>query len=250
MSAHHDPDRLIAAYFAQPAPDLPDRAFDAVRRDIHGIRQRRVFGPWRAPQPRVLPRAIPVAAAILLLISLWLVSLPGLGPGGTPSSSPAPTPTVFRSPLYRYSIMVPTGWSATPATTRWNGESQPSLGPNVDQVAGPHLIVLGYSGPFGGNLTAFVQDRIAANTRDHSDTCPSNALQLNQPTTIGGEPGVVLGLNCGARIDQVITVHDGVGYAFTIRDTAFSSTLDPQDFAVAKSMLDSLVFPAAPIESR
>ena len=249
MTEHRDPDRLIAAYFAQRAPDLPDRAFDAVRRDIHGTRQRRIFWPWRAPEPRVLARVLPVAAAVLLILSLWLLSLPGLGPGGTPRPSHAATPNVFRSPLYHYSILVPPGWTATPATVRWDGESQPSLGPNVDQLAGPHLIVLGYAGPFAGNLAAFVQDRIAANTRDHSDTCPSNALQLNQPTTIGGEAGVLLGLNCGARIDQAITVHDGVGYAFTIRDTAFSSTLDPTDFGSVQSMLDSLIFPVAPIES-
>jgi hypothetical protein len=249
MSDHRDPDRIIAAYFAQPAPDLPDRAFDAVRRDIHGIRQRRVFWPWGQPEARVLSRVLPVAATVLLILSLWLLSLPSLGPGGGPTSSPTPTPTVFRSPFYGYSIVVPTGWSATPATTRWDGVSAPSLGPNVDQVAGPHLIVLGYAGPYAGNLTAFVQEQIAASARDHSDTCPSNALQLNEPTTIGGEAGVLLGLNCGARIDQAITVHDGVGYAFTIRDAAFSPTLDPQDLAIVQSMLDSLTFPVAPIQS-
>jgi hypothetical protein len=249
MTEHRDPDRLIAAYFAQGVPDLPDRAFDAVRRDIHGIRQRRVFWPWRAPEPLVLARALPVAAAVLLILNLWLLSLPGLSPGGTPRSSPAPTPTVFRSPLYGYSIVIPDDWKATPAVVRWDGESQPSLGTNVDQLSGPHLIALGFAGPFSGDLTAFTQDRLAANARDHSDTCPSNALQLNQPTTIGGERGVLLGLNCGARIDQVITVHDGVGYAFTIRDTAFSSTLDSTDLASVQSMLDSLIFPVAPIES-
>jgi hypothetical protein len=249
MSDLRDPDRIIAAYFAQPAPDLPDRAFDTIRRDIHGIRQRRVFWPWRQPERRALGRALSLAAAVLVIVSLWMLTVPGLGPGGGPPSSPTPTPNVFRSPFYGYSLVVPTGWSATPATARWDGVSAPSLGPNVDQVAGPHLIVLGYAGPFGGTLTAFVQDRIAANARDHSDTCPSNALQLNQPTTVGGEPAVLLGLNCGARIDQVITVHDGVGYAFTIRDAAFSPTLDPTDFAIAGSMLDSLTFPVAPIGS-
>ena len=248
MTEHRNPDRLIAAYFAQPAPDLPDRAFDAVRRDIHGIRQRRVFWPWQASGPRVLTRLVPVTA-VLLILGLWLLSVPGLGPGGGPTPSPAPTPNLFRSPLYGYAVVVPTGWTTTPASTRWDGASAPSLGPNVDQLAGPHLIVLGYAGPFGGNLEAFVQDRIVANARDHSDTCPSNALQLNQPTTIGGEPGVLLGLNCGARIDQVITVHDGVGYGFTIRDAAFSSALDPTDLATAQSMLRSLIFPVAPIES-
>jgi hypothetical protein len=249
MTERRDPDRLIAAYFAQGAPDLPDRAFDAVRRDIHRIRQRRVFWPWRAPEPRGLARVLPVAAAALLILSLWLLSLPGLGPGGTPRSSPAPTPTVFRSPLYGYSLVIPDQWRATPAVVRWDGESQPSQGPNVDQLVGPHLIVLGFAGPSGGNLAAFVQDRIAANARDHSDTCPSNALQLNQPTTIGGEAAVLLGLNCGARIDLAITVHQGVGYVFTIRDTAFSSSLDATDFARVESMLDSLIFPVAPNES-
>jgi hypothetical protein len=249
MTERRDPDRLIAAYFAQGAPDLPDRAFDAVRRDIHGIRQRRVVWPWRQPEGRVLGRALALAAAVLVLVSLWMLTVPGLGPGGGPTSSPTPTPRVFRSPLYGYSIVVPDEWKATPAVVRWDGVSAPSLGPDVDQLAGPHLIVLGYAGPFAGNLAAFVQDRIAASTRDHSDTCPSNALQLNQPTTIGAEPGVLLGLNCGARIDQAITVHDGVGYAFTIRDAAFSPTLDPTDFATAQAMLDSLTFPVAPIGS-
>jgi hypothetical protein len=249
MSDLRDPDRIIAAYFAQPAPDLPDRAFDAVRRDIHGIRQRRVFWPWRQPERRVLGRALSLAAAVLVIVSLWMLTLPGLGPGGGPPSPPTSTPNVFRSPLYGYSIVVPDQWKATPAVVRWDGVSAPSLGPNVDQLAGPHLIVLGYAGPFAGNLTAFVQDQIAASARDHSDTCPSNALQLNQPTTVGGEAGVLLGLNCGARIDQAITVHDGVGYAFTIRDSAFSSTLDPTDFASVQSMLDSLIFPVAPTGS-
>ena len=249
MSAHRDPDRVIAAYFAQPAADLPDRAFDAVRRDIHVTRQRRVFWPWRQPERRVLGGALSLAATVLVIVRLWMLTVPGLGPGGGPASSPTATPNVFRSPLYSYSIVVPTAWSATPATTRWDGVSAPSLGPNVDQVAGPHLIALGYAGPYAGNLTAFVQDQIAATARDHSDTCPSNALQVNQPTTIGGQAGVLLGFNCGARIDQIITVHDGVGYAFTIRDAAFSPTLDPTDFATAQSMLDSLTFPVAPIGS-
>jgi hypothetical protein len=249
MSDLRDPDRIIAAYFAQPAPDLPDRAFDAVRRDIHGIRQRRVLWPWRQPGRRVLGRALSLAAAVLVIVSLWMLTVPGLGPAGGPTSSPTPTPNVFRSPLYSYSLVVPTGWSATPATTRWDGVSAASLGPNVDQVAGPHLIVLGYAGPYAGNLTTFVQQQITASLRDHSDTCPSNALQLNQPTTIGGEPGVLLGFNCGARIDQAITVHGGIGYAFTIRDLAFAANLDPTDLASVRSMLDSLIFPSAPIES-
>ena len=38
-------------------------------------------------------------------------------------------------------------------------------------------------------------------------------------------------------------------HATTIRDAAFSSTLDSTDFGSVRSMLNSLIFPAAPIES-
>jgi hypothetical protein len=249
MNQRRDPDVLLATYFAEPVPELPDRVFDAVRHDIHRTRQRLVLGPWREPDARVLARAFPVAIAILLVVSLWLLYVVALGPGGGPTSSPGPTEDVFRSPFYGYSIVVPTGWSAVPATTRWDGQSQPSQGPNVDQISGAHLITLGIAGPFTGDLAAFVQDRIAATARDHADTCPPNALQLNESITIGGQPGVLLTFDCGAQIDQAITVHGGVGYDFTLRDLAFASTLDQTDLASFRSMLGSLIFPVGPVET-
>jgi hypothetical protein len=243
----HDPDSVVEAWLDEGPIYLPDATRRAILTALPTTPQaRRGFMGWRSLTTTAFAQwGAVVIVAVIAIGALALLVGPRGGVGGPGPSAP----NVFRSPLYGYSIVVPTGWRATPATVRWDGESAPSLGPNVDQLAGPHLIMLGYAGPFAGNLAAFVQDRIAASIRDHSDTCPSNALQLNQPTTIGGEPGVLLGLGCGARIDQAITVHDGVGYAFTIRDKAFSSTLDPQDLAIVQSMLDSLTFPVAPIES-
>lgn len=248
MTQRRDTDDLLASYFAEQVPALPDRVFDAVRRDIHRSRQRLVLGPWREPDARMLARVLPIAATIALLLGLWILNIPLLG-GGGPKATPGPTPLVFRSPLYGYSVAVPTGWSTTSATTRWDGQSQPFQGLNVDQVSGAHLLVLGYAGPFAGDLTAYVQDRMAATARDHSDTCPTNALQSNESITIGGQPSVLLGLNCGARIDQAITVRDGIGYDFTIRDLGFAAALDPAELGSARSMLDSLIFPVAPIRS-
>jgi hypothetical protein len=246
MTQRRDPDVLLAAYFAEPMPELPDRVLDAVRHDIGRTRQRLVLGPWREPDGRVLSRALLLAAAILLVVTLSILTVAVLGPGGGPTASPGPPPNVFRSPLYGYSVAVPAGWSAVSATTRWDGQSAPSQGPNVDQISGVHLIALGIAGPFSGDLTAYVQDRIAATARDHADTCPPNALQSNRPISIGGQPGVLLTFNCGALIDQAITVHGGVGYDFTLRDLAFAGTLDPTDLASFRSMLDSLVFPLTP----
>jgi hypothetical protein len=251
MNATRDSDAILNAWLDEGPTDLPDATRRAILTSLPTTPQARRGGlaPW-IHMTRFARAAVVVLVAVVAIGWLVLLARPKGDVGGPgPSPSASPTPSVFRSPLYGYSIELPTGWSATPATTRWDGESQPSLGPNVDQLAGPHLIVLGYAGPFSGDLTAFVQDRIAANARDHSDTCPSNALQLNQPTTIGGQAGVLLGWNCGARIDQAITLQDGFGYAFTIRDAAFSPTLDPTDFASVQSTLDSLIFPVAPIES-
>jgi hypothetical protein len=246
MTPQRNPDRLIAAYFAARTPQLPDRVFEAVRSDIHRTRQRLVLWPWRPFGVRPGVRLVSVAAAALVIVGLLLLNLAIVGLDG---GEPSPTANVFRSPFYGYSIAVPTGWSATPATTSWNGVSAPSLGPNVDVLSGPHLIVLGYAGPFGGDLAAFTQDQLAATARDHSDTCPRNALQSTTSISIGGQAGVLLTLNCGAQIDQAMTVRDGFAYAFTIRDAEFLPTLDQTDLASVRSMLESVTFPTTPITS-
>jgi len=244
-----DPDSVLAAWLDEGPTDLPDATRRAILTSLPTTSRARrgLLWPWRPVALRTFARG--ASLIVLVVVALGAYALTTSPRGGTGGPPPGPTPNVFRSPLYGYSIVVPTGWSATPATTLWDGKTAPSLGPNVDQLAGPHLIVLGYAGSYAGNLTAFVQDQIAAIARDHADTCPSNALQLNQPTTIGGEAGVLLGLNCGARIDTVLTVHDGIGYGFTVRDAAFSSTLDPTDFATVQTMLGSVIFPVTPSES-
>ena len=242
MNQPRNPDRLIAAYFAERAPELPDRIFDAVRSDIHRTRQRVVFLPW-AFDARPSARIVSLAAAVVLIVGLLLLNLAGIVPG-----RPSPSANVFRSSFYGYAIDLPTRWSATPATVRWDGESAPSLGPNVDLFSGPHLIVLGYAGPFAGDLAAFTQDRLAAAARDHAE-CRTDPLQSNEPISIGGQPGALLTLDCGAQIDQAMTVHDGFAYAFTIRDAGFATSLDQTDLASVLSMLQSVTFPTTPATS-
>jgi hypothetical protein len=246
MSERRNADRLIATYFTEPAPQLPDRVFDAVRSDIHRTRQRMAVWPWRSFEERPSGRVVGLAAAVLALVGLLILNLAGFGPGG---GRPSPTANVFRSPFYGYSIPLPSGWTATPATVRWDGQSAPSLGPNVDLLSGPHLIVLGYAGPFAGDLAAFTRAQIAANARDHADTCAPNALQSNVPISLGGRSGALLTWNCGALVEQEITTYGGAAYAFTIRDAGFLPTLDQMDLASVRSMLESMTFPTTPITS-
>src|SRR5689334_16471467 len=117
-------DARIAAFFATPQADLPDRAFDAVRRDIHAARQRRVLvGQWRFAL-RVGVAAVG-AVAVLAIVAFGIASLPTTGPGSSPSQQANPTssallspavPTQYTSTLYGYTLTLPAGWSITPAS--------------------------------------------------------------------------------------------------------------------------------------
>jgi hypothetical protein len=94
MTAHRDPDRLIRMFLSEGQTDLPDRAFDAVRRDIHRTRQRVVVGPWREPDMSTLARVAIAAAAVVVLGVAWV----NLGPRQGVGTSPTPTPSPSASP--------------------------------------------------------------------------------------------------------------------------------------------------------
>lgn len=95
MTAPRNDDTLIRAFLAEGTAELPDRAFDAVRGEIHRTRQRVVIGPWRQPNMQSLIR-VGLAAGVVAAIGLaWVGFGPrDLGPGG-PSPSPAPTATAM-----------------------------------------------------------------------------------------------------------------------------------------------------------
>src|SRR6185369_13279896 len=66
MTAPHDD--LIRAFIAEGREELPDRAFDAVRGEIHRTRQRVVIGPWREPQMSNLAKVALAAAAVVAVL--------------------------------------------------------------------------------------------------------------------------------------------------------------------------------------
>ena len=262
MTAPRDGDTRIAAFFEAHQPDLPDRTFDAVRREIHRTRQLIAIGPLREPDS-ILGGRFVAAAVVVLAVGIALLNLrPVVGPGGVPMSTATPTvvqsptvspsaatlpsgPSVFTSPLYGYDIALPGGWTVGPARIRWDGASAPGDDfPSVDRFVGPERrSAWGFAGPFSGDLAAFVSDRIAATARDHSDTCPVAEPEINEPLQIGGQPWVLLGWNCGALINTAVTVRAGVAYTFTFRDLAVNAATDPDDRAIFRSMLDSIELP-------
>ena len=152
---------------------------------------------------------------------------------------------MFTSPLYDYSVTVPAGWISAPAILRWDGIKHPGPEAETDQFVGPgDLTAWAFAGPFTGELTAFVADRIVANARDHSDTCPVAEPEIDEALQIGGRSWVLLGWNCGALINTAVTVRAGVAYTFTFRDLDVRAATDPVDRAIFLSMLDSVELPA------
>jgi len=93
MTAQRDTDRLIRAFLDEGVAELPDRAFDAVRGEIHRTRQRAVFGSWREPRMTTLARVAIAAAAVFAVGLAWVnFGAPKSGVGGpNPSSSPSPS---------------------------------------------------------------------------------------------------------------------------------------------------------------
>ena len=131
MTAPNNPDNLIRAFLDEGQAELPDRAFDAVRRDIHRTHQRVVIGPWREPDMSTLTRVAIAAAAILAVGFAWYNLSPssnriaGVPPAPTPTVAPTPTPEPSLLPItgavapgrYRFatvpmSIEVPAGWTS------------------------------------------------------------------------------------------------------------------------------------------
>ena len=95
MTAPRDPDVLIRAFLDEGQTDLPDRAFDAVRRDIHHTRQRMVLGPWREPRMSIFARVAIAAAAVVAVGLAWVTFGParnGIGTQPTPTPSPTASP--------------------------------------------------------------------------------------------------------------------------------------------------------------
>ena len=171
-------------------------------------------------------------------------SAPAESPSPTASPTPAASTTPFTSKTYGYSLTPPAGWTTIQATAKWDGKGAPTHDvPEADQFISPGPASAWFFGaPTSKDLAAREAERVAANAKDHGDTCPP-VPESQDPIEIGGEPGVLSSYDCGILINTAVTVHDGVAYGFGFRDPAGHAATRPDDRALFLGLLESVKFP-------
>lgn len=168
-------------------------------------------------------------------------------PSLTASIEPSPSPSSsFTSPIYGYTVKLPAGWGAIKAKVPWDGTSKTSSdSPDVDRWVGrTGASAWGFAAPYSGDLKAYTKQTVAANAKYHGDTCPPTP-EVEDPITIGGEPGILLAYDCGILINLAVTLRNGVGYTFALRDPNVAAATDPTDAATFAALLDSIQFPGS-----
>ena len=197
--------------------------------------------------------ALQVRAAPILVV-LSLVACSAGSPSGSvsptadtsasksPSSPPAGSAT-FTSETYGYSLALPSGWTSVQASSSWDGKGAPASNDAVvDQFIGSaDDSSWAYAAPTTKGLTAYVTATIEATVEDHSDTCPATP-DAQHPIEIGGRPGTLLAWNCGVLINQAVTVENGVGYFFALRDVSVQAASDVPDRKLFLELLKSVEF--------
>jgi hypothetical protein len=143
MNGRIDAERILDAFLAPEADQLPDRVIDAALADIARTPQRRALRvPWRFPYMPALSRATSLVAAVLVVAVGVGVFAYLNSPGGSGQSTPAPTsspttepttaPTAASTPqptfdptdlstytsaVYGHTISYPSSWSVEAEAT-------------------------------------------------------------------------------------------------------------------------------------
>ncbi len=245
MTTDRDLDRIARAWLADGPEELSDRVIDAAVDQIHLTRQRRTVGvPWRLPT-MTTPTRVAAAAVIGVLVvggTLFILGRPGpsaVGGGPAPTLAPTATPThvpvaatpsttaipvpalteTFTSPRHGYSILLPAGWTATPAIKPWTtGIDTTYLDPALDALGSDEALLAVASSPLAKGQTA--EQWLVPYCRSGADgkTC---GRQIAIGDTVGhvDEDGLSVEggtVETGGRVFGAAVVVDGRGYIFTL----------------------------------
>jgi hypothetical protein len=128
--------------------------------------------------------------------------------------TPPPAPSVFKSPLYGYTIDLPAGAEVTdvrPATDRWDGTATiNSDGPLVDRFSrtGSRLAII-LAAPTNLDLDAYQAAVHAKAVTEHG--CPEEVAR-ERDFAINGTPAKVVAFVCGGlQVYEATIVRDGMG---------------------------------------
>ena len=162
-----------------------------------------------------------------------------------PPTTP-PTSRTFTSSTYGYTLTLPPKWASRQAFEKWDGEGEldgTSISADIFGQPSESRGVFAVAARWKRDLRTYTKFLIAFNAHYHGDYCPQrpNARRL---VTVGGQPGVLLAYNCGILINNVATVHAGVGYLFVFVDRGVDAATDPTDQATFQDILRSVQFPA------
>ena len=225
----------------------------ARRSDIMAPRTPTIEKPQSKPGRRWAPALVAGLAVLLIGVPSFLTRDSGgifglfrqtastttAPPATTMSASTTTAPTtttasesVFTSPLYSYSIVLPTDWTPDPAIERWDGSvgGFDSTTDNSDAFEGTILnnTLWAVAAPTTKGLNDFVSDQNAIDVIEHD--C-ENPPDIDEPITLDDEPARLTAKHCpiGDKplIASAAVIKDGVGYFFYFRNVdPDSSSLD------------------------
>jgi hypothetical protein len=220
MTAPRDPDGLLRDFLADGQDELPDRAFDAVRHDIHRTRQRAVLGPWRVPDMANLAR-IAIAAVVVAAAGFTLLNFgPSAGGvGATASPDPIPTVTPGPSPLAVHDGVLEPGryalgdWPLSIAVPAgWTGSGDTGMTKDYGDLAGPAFAVGAIAGTFVDPCT------------DHTLATPTPTGIDDLAAALASQPGT----SATTPADVTIDGHQGKVVEVTV--TADVESCGPDGF--------------------
>ena len=152
--------------------------------------------------------------------------------------------SVFTSPLYGYSIVLPADWTPRPATEAWDGNvgGFGSSTANSDVFQGTMIFntLWAAAAPTTKGLNDFVSEENAIDATMHD--C-ENPPDIDEPITLDDEPARLTAKNCPignkTLIASAAVIKDGVGYFFYFRHV----DPDPSSLDVFQELLTGVTLP-------
>ena len=153
----------------------------------------------------------------------------------------SPTPGVFTSDRYGYTVSLPAPWALSyKASTTWDGIGSPSHeGSYVDQFTAPGVVAWAVAAPTKQTLAAYVAHTEDTAAAQHG--CPKKP-DADEPISVGGQPGRLLTMHCGILVLVAITIHNGSAASFSFQSPFGSSGTDAADRALFLRFLKGIRF--------